>query len=109
MTSTSSSETLAKSKLKNKEMEEIVGKWYSQMHDQVKKFTQQATELADWEWQLLTNSNKLFALYENADKAEQLQTELDVELDRVEAQQNEVNATLTDLEKKITEYFSAPE
>jgi len=83
--------------------------WYSQLNQQVQKFTQQASELAEWEMQLFTNGHKLFNLYENAQKVEESQSELDEGLDRIGTQQNEIHTMLTELEKKVEALFSSPD
>ena len=100
---------MAKSRLKNKTVEEIIQMWYQQMNTQVQKFTQQASEMAEWEMKLFSNGSKLFQLFENVQKVEKSQNELDEGLGRIDSQQLEIHETLTELEKKVDALFSSPD
>lgn len=115
------------STLKNKTMEEILNFWTKELEKQTKDFHKQATQVSQWDQQLIENGNKVFtyiffyyfalltfflkkkkiaALHENVKKVELLQQEIDSNLGYINTQQEELSSLLDQYEKQIKDVFN---
>jgi len=79
------------------------------LHSHIQKFTQQASEIAEWELKLCTNTTKVCQLYENLEVVEKAQNDLDDGLGRIDSQQREIDETISELEKKVESLFTGNE
>lgn len=108
-------------------MEEILNFWTKELERQTKDFHKQATQVSQWDQQLIENGNKVFtyiffyyfalltfflkkkkiaALHENVKKVELLQQEIDSNLGYINTQQEELSSLLDQYEKQIKDVFN---
>ncbi|KAG0937147.1 hypothetical protein G6F57_007822 [Rhizopus arrhizus] len=94
------------STLKNKTMEDILNLWTRELEKQTKDFHAQASQVAQWDQQLIENGNKIATLHENVKKVEVIQTEIDENLGYINTQQEELSSLLDQYEKQIKDVFN---
>ncbi|ORE18459.1 hypothetical protein BCV71DRAFT_115128 [Rhizopus microsporus] len=87
-------------------MEEILNFWTKELERQTKDFHKQATQVSQWDQQLIENGNKIAALHENVKKVELLQQEIDSNLGYINTQQEELSSLLDQYEKQIKDVFN---
>jgi nuclear pore complex protein Nup62 len=80
------------------DLENKINKWNTDIEQQVSVFIKQATQVNAWSSLLLSNGEKISDLCNQLESVKVEQDELDQELDRVNAQQVELEAILKPLE-----------
>ncbi|KAI8376882.1 Nsp1-like C-terminal region-domain-containing protein, partial [Blakeslea trispora] len=86
-------------------MEDVLNMWTKELEKQTTEFHKQATQVAQWDQQLIENGNKISTLHDNVTKVEVTQREIEQNLSYISAQQEEINSILDNYEKQIKEIF----
>lgn len=95
------------SRLKNKSMEEIIGRWTSDLEKYRAEFISQAEEIKKWDAVLITNGDKLVNLSAETTEAEKTQARMDTVLQQLENEQEELGTALDYYESQIKDFFDA--
>jgi nuclear pore complex protein Nup62 len=93
--------------LKNKNLEDIINDWSTQLEDHVGTFTKQAHQVAEWDNKIIDNGAKIMKIYEHVNKVQVSQKELDQTLELIFTQQQELNGMLDSLEGELDKLMSA--
>lgn len=104
--STSGPAPTAQSRLKNKSMDEIITRWSSDLSKYQKDFQAQAEKVAQWDRQLVENSNAISKLYSKTFQAERDTAEVQKQLSAVEGHQDELAQWLDRYEHEVDEMMS---
>ncbi|KFX97933.1 hypothetical protein O988_04601, partial [Pseudogymnoascus sp. VKM F-3808] len=94
------------SRLKNRTMDEIIGRWASDLSKYQKDFQEQATKVAAWDRLLVENGDKIQKLYVSTFEAERATSEVEKQLTAVENMQGELEGWLDRYEKDVDELFN---
>ncbi|KFY53108.1 hypothetical protein V496_07900 [Pseudogymnoascus sp. VKM F-4515 (FW-2607)] len=94
------------SRLKNRTMDEIIGRWASDLSKYQKDFQEQATKVASWDRLLVENGDKIQKLYVSTFEAERATSEVEKQLTTVENMQGELEGWLDRYEKDVDELFN---
>ncbi|KFY93682.1 hypothetical protein V500_03589 [Pseudogymnoascus sp. VKM F-4518 (FW-2643)] len=94
------------SRLKNRTMDEIIGRWASDLSKYQKDFQEQATKVASWDRLLVDNGDKIQKLYVSTFEAERATSEVEKQLTAVENMQGELEGWLDRYEKDVDELFN---
>jgi nuclear pore complex protein Nup62 len=102
--------------LRTKTVEEILNKWTTELDVWTREFQKMGVKVAEWDNRILngfgrvrppfhlpTNLCKISALYNDLQRTESLQQQIDSSLDDVEAQQKELGVVLDDYERMVRE------
>lgn len=84
-------------------MDEILTRWASDLSKYQKEFQAQASQIAEWDRLLVTNTDRISALYKKTFDAERDTAEVERQLTSVEAQQEELEAMLDRFEGVVGE------
>lgn len=93
-------------RLKNKTMDEILGRWATDLSKYQKEFKEQASQVAAWDRLLVENGEKIQKLYLNTFEAEKASREVERHLVTVESQQEELESWLDKYEEEVDNLFS---
>lgn len=92
--------------MKNRTMDEIIGRWASDLSKYQKDFQEQATKVAAWDRLLVENGDKIQKLYVSTFEAERATSEVEKQLTAVENMQGELEGWLDRYEKDVDELFN---
>lgn len=92
--------------MKNRTMDEIIGRWASDLSKYQKDFQEQATKVASWDRLLVENGDKIQKLYVSTFEAERATSEVEKQLTAVENMQGELEGWLDRYEKDVDELFN---
>lgn len=92
--------------MKNRTMDEIIGRWASDLSKYQKDFQEQATKVAAWDRLLVENGDKIQKLYVSTFEAERATSEVEKQLTTVENMQGELEGWLDRYEKDVDELFN---
>lgn len=81
-------------------MDEIIGRWATDLDKYQKEFHAQAVRVKDWDQKLVENGEKIQKLYLETYEAERASNEIDRQLQSVESQQDELAAWLERYERE---------
>jgi nuclear pore complex protein Nup62 len=87
-------------------MDEILGRWASDLSKYQTDFKEQAEKVAQWDRLMVENGDKIQKLYLNTFQAEKDSAEIERQLANVESQQDELAAWLDRYEGEIDEMFT---
>jgi len=93
----------ARSRLKNKSMDEILTRWASDLSKHQKEFQRQAKQVQAWDALLVKNTEKISGLYQKTFDAEKDAAEVEKQLTAVEAEQEELEQWLSKYEGEVDE------
>ncbi|KAI5289785.1 hypothetical protein KEM54_003220 [Ascosphaera aggregata] len=91
----------AKSRLKNKTMDEIITRWATDLSKYQKEFQSQAEQVASWDRMVVENASKIQKLYGSAVDSERATAEVERQLAAVENQQEELGLWLDRYEQEV--------
>lgn len=91
----------AKSRLKNKTMDEIITRWATDLSKYQKEFQAHAEQVSKWDRLVVENASKIQKLYGNAVDAERATAEVERQLAAVENQQDELGLWLDRYEQEV--------
>lgn len=92
--------------MKNRTMDEIIGRWATDLDKHQKEFQAQAAKVKEWDQKLVENGEKIQKLYLETYEAERASNEIDRQLQSVESQQDELAAWLDRYEREAEELLS---
>jgi nuclear pore complex protein Nup62 len=81
-------------KLKNKTLDDIISMWNSNLDTRSNEFKKYSNEIAQKDLQIIENSLKISKLVVELEKLAELETEINSNLDYIEAQQQELDALI---------------
>ncbi|KAI5301914.1 FG-nucleoporin nsp1 [Ascosphaera pollenicola] len=93
----------AKSRLKNKTMDEIITRWATDLSKYQKEFQSQAEQVSAWDRLVVENASKIQKLYGSTVDAERATAEVERQLAAVENQQDELGLWLDRYEQEVEE------
>ncbi|MBW0509493.1 hypothetical protein O181_049208 [Austropuccinia psidii MF-1] len=93
---------LAPSLLKGKTLEDLVGRWNSELDERVEDFKHTANEIAAWDQVLIQNGDQISVLYDELQRIDPIQSSIEQTLDYVETQQVELATALDDYERQLS-------
>lgn len=93
----------ARSRLKDKTMDDIITRWASDLSKYQKQFQIQAEKVAQWDRSLVENSEQIQRLYGSTLEAERATTEVERQLTSVESDQAELEQWLDYYEKEVNQ------
>jgi nuclear pore complex protein Nup62 len=88
--------------LKNKSLEDIVNKWNSELDLYTREFHSQAIQIQKWDNSLIQNGTLIMQLYKDLTETEQFEKEIDMNLEYIQAQQNDLENVLSTYSTQIT-------
>lgn len=91
----------ARSRLKNKSMDEILTRWAADLSKHQKEFQKQATQVQKWDTMLVQNTDKISKLYSKAFQAERDAAEVEKQISAVEGEQEELEQWLNKYEGEV--------
>jgi hypothetical protein len=86
-------------------MEEIIGRWTSDLEKYKAEFLSQAQEVKKWDSVLIENGDKLVNLLAETTEAEKTQARMDTVLQQLENEQEELGTALDYYESQIKDFF----
>lgn len=87
-------------------MDEILGRWASDLSKYQSDFKEQAEKVAQWDRLMVDNGDKIQKLYHSTWQAEKDSAEIERQLANVESQQDELAAWLDRYEGEVDEMFA---
>jgi nuclear pore complex protein Nup62 len=87
-------------------MDEILGRWASDLSKYQSEFKEQAEKVAQWDRLMVDNGDKIQKLYHSTWQAEKDSAEIERQLANVESQQDELAAWLDRYEGEVDEMFA---